>query len=127
LLGASRGCISSKKKEGGFFMIKLVEIYEDQYWDSRTEYESNSVKTRYKLREVFLNPEYITSMQSDSSHKIMLSSGLLVVEGDKKLNPMQRFTKINYISGNTTKEIVVVANVEELVQRVNSGKTLLKG
>lgn len=112
-------------------MIKLIEIYEDQFWDGpaarRAGFESNSVKTRYKLREVFLNPEYITSMQSDSSHKIMLSSGLLIVEGDKKLNPMQRFTKINYISGNTTKEIVVVASVEELVERVNSGKTLLKG
>jgi hypothetical protein len=108
-------------------MIKLIEIYEDQYWDSRAEYKSESVKARYKLREVFLNPEYITSMQSDLSYQRKLSSNLLVVEGDRKLNSMQRFTKINYISGNTAKEIVVVASVEELVQRVNSGKTLLKG
>lgn len=108
-------------------MIKLIEIYEDQYWDSRAEYKPESAKARYKLREVFLNPEYITSMQSDFSYQRKLSANLLVVEGDKKLNSMQRFTKINYISGNTAKEIVVVASVEELVQRVNSGKTLLKG
>ncbi len=108
-------------------MIKLVEIYEDQYWDSRAEYGSESIKTRYKLREVFINPEYITSMQPDLSHQHRLSVNLLVVEGETKLNPMQKFTKINYISGNSAKEIVVIGKVEELVQRVNSGKTLLKG
>ena len=66
-------------------------------------------------------------MQSDFSYQRKLSANLLVVEGNKKLNSMQKFTKINYISGNAAKEIVVVAGVEELVQRVNSGKTLLKG
>lgn len=100
-------------------MIKLIEIYED---DSYRQH-----KVRYKLREVFLNPEYITFMQCDLNYQQKLNRDLLAIEGGKKLNGMQKFTKISYLSGNSAEEIIVVAGVEELAARVNNGKSLLRG
>jgi hypothetical protein len=114
-------------------MIKLIEIYEDETAESR-DYHSGEdfyggpkLKTRYNLREVFLNPEYITLMRCDASYQQKLSRGLLVIEGGKKLNSMQKFTKVNYVSGNAAREIVAVISVEELVNRVNGNKSLLRG
>ena len=115
-------------------MIKLIEIYEDEALEPRDHHplrqdrnRASKLKPRYNLREVFLNPEYITLMRCDASYQQKLSRGLLVIEGDKELNSMQKFTKVSYVSGNAAREIVAVISVEELVSRVNGSKSLLRG
>ena len=112
-------------------MIKLIEIYEDEALEPRDHHplrqdrnRASKLKPRYNLREVFLNPEYITLMRCDASYQQKLSRGLLVIE---ELNSMQKFTKVSYVSGNAAREIVAVISVEELVSRVNGSKSLLRG
>jgi len=94
-------------------MIKLVEIY---YTEPYT----------YNLREVFINPEYVVSIQPEENLTRML------VEKTGKfpdgLDTRQQFTRIILDKGHTGLDIKVIGSPEIINERMNAHRRqILRG
>ena len=76
-----------------------------------TEICSNGAVTvghRYKLREVFINPEHVILIREDVRTKELNENGSLRLPGNDALNKEHRFSKLVLNRGQSGAEIVVV-------------------
>ena len=90
-------------------MVKFVAVLMDT--------DNNS----YILKEVFINPTQVLWLQEDKYAKNLLERGRLPVD----LNKEHTFTKIGL--GGEEDSYVVVGSPEVISEKLNQGKTLLKG
>ena len=99
-------------------IVKFIEIYES------TNVHSNDASRNYSLREVFINPEQVVCIRSDSSFKQKLQEGIL----PSGLDPRQDFSRVYLNRGQFGLDIIVVgapSSVEETLKK--NKKQLLKG
>ena len=76
-----------------------------------TEICSNGAVTvghRYKLREVFINPEHVVLIREDLRVRELNENGNLRLPGSETLNKEHRFSKLVINRGQSGAEIVVV-------------------
>jgi len=94
-------------------MIQLVEIVQ------------TSVSTsRLSLREVWINPEYVVTIQPDSSMQRKLQEGLLPEDMDSR----QTFTRIHLDRGQVGTSITVVGDPNTISEKLGvSRRQLLRG
>ncbi len=99
-------------------IVKFTEIYES------TNVHSNDESRNYSLREVFINPEQVVCIRSDSGFKQKLQEGILPAG----LDPRQDFSRVYLNRGQSGLDIIVVgtpSSVEETLKK--NRKQLLKG
>jgi len=100
-------------------IIKLTEVFK-----ADRDSLAPSTKSRYTLREVFINPEHVVCLREDLTLKRLLEEGVM----DDKLDQRQTFTKIHLQRGHSGIDITVVgAPVMIQEQLFKSTKNLLKG
>ena len=100
-------------------IIKMTEI-------SRVNNDSfhSSSKSRYTLREVFINPEHVVCLREDLTFKRLLEEGNL----GNDLDHRQTFTKIHLQRGHSGIDITVVGTPTMIQEQLfKSVKNLLKG
>ena len=96
-----------------------------------TEICSNGAVTvghRYKLREVFINPEHVILIREDVRIKELNENGNLRLPGTDILDKSHRFSKLVLNRGQSGAEIVVVGApgiIEKTLKLDN--RQLLKG
>lgn len=97
-------------------VAKLVEVVSTSVYNSK-----------YSLREIFINPDFVVSLTPDIRMKRMLSEGNLPEGIDER----QHFTRVVVHKGNTGQEMTVVGEVthirEKLFSNGSANQTLLKG
>ena len=104
-------------------IVKLVEIYQE---GGVSSYSDNSPpRQNYSLREIYINSEKVISFRDDPVTSKKLESGLLSLNLDKR----QEFTKLQLISGNSHRNLVVVGGPNSIAEKLNNWKRpqLLKG
>jgi|TARA_Y100000034_G_C6518933_1_gene223258 hypothetical protein len=95
-------------------VIKLVEIYEEQ----------NFSEKKYKLREVFINPEHIVCLRDEPRLKALLSEGRLPEGMDSR----QEFTRVYMNRGQSGLDVVVVGAPQVIEDKIGeTKKQILKG
>jgi len=95
-------------------VIKLVEIYEEQ----------NFSKKKYKLREVFINPEHIVCLRDEPRFKILLKEGTLPEGMDER----QEFTRVCMNRGQLGLDVIVVGAPQVIEDKISkTNKKILKG
>jgi hypothetical protein len=92
--------------------IKLVEIY-----------DTTGVGDKLKLREVYVNPDYVVAIRPDEHIKFLIESRQ-VIEG---LDPRQSFTKIFLNRSGPGSEVTVVGDSNSIQEKLFSSKKVLKG
>lgn len=98
--------------------VTLTEVVENT---TTTNLHSNS---KYTLREVTINPEYVVCVREDSSMRKMLTEGLLPNE----LDTTHQFTRVYLDRGQTGIDIVVVGNPQLIEEKlIPKNKELLNG
>lgn len=90
-------------------MVKLVAVLMDA--------ESNS----YMLKEIFINPARVLWLREDKYAKNLLERGRLPAD----LNKGHIFTKIGL--GGEGDSYIVVGSPQTISEKLNQGRTLLKG
>ena len=76
-----------------------------------TEVCSNGAITigeKYKLREVFVNPEHVIMIREDHRVRELNEQGRLRMVGEDSLDEKHRFSKLTINRGHSGSEIVVV-------------------
>ena len=94
--------------------IKLVELFE----------QPTPGISRWTLREVVVNPDYVVCLRPDMRATKLLSEGAL----PDGLDDRQEFTKIQMNRGSGGLDIVVVGGIAMIENKLNvQPKQLLKG
>lgn len=94
--------------------IKLVELFE----------QPTPGVSRWTLREVIVNPDYVVCLRPDLRATKLLSEGAL----PDGLDERQEFTKIQMNRGSGGLDIVVVGGIVMIENKLNvQPKQLLKG
>ncbi len=101
--------------------VTLTEVVENT---TTTNITSGS-NTRFTLREVTINPEYVVCVREDSGMKQMLTEGML----PPQLNGGLRFTRVYLDRGQSGIDIVVVGNPQAIEEKLlpNKAKGVLNG
>lgn len=101
-------------------LLSLFEIYKEAVHHNKAE-----GITKYSMREVVINDNFITFMRADDSMENHLSEGRL----PEALPKTQKFTRISVSQGNVGQDIVVVGDLAHITGLFNqlSGKRTLKG
>ncbi len=100
-------------------LVTLTEVVENT---TTTNLVGDS--SRYTLREVTINPEYVVCVREDSVMRRMLTEGLLPNE----LSSSHQFTRVYLDRGQTGIDIVVVGNRRAIEEKLLSKKgELLNG
>ena len=100
-------------------MIRLTEVCE--LLDS-----TKTIKRKYTLREVYINPEHIISLREDPLYEKKMLEGHL----PKGLDSRQRFTRLTLSRGNTGMEIVVVGAtqiIQDNLEKFEKERRILHG
>ena len=96
-----------------------------------TEICSNGAVTvghRYKLREVFINPEHVVLIREDIRIKELNENGSLRLSGNDNLNKGHRFSKLVLNRGQSGAEIVVVGAPDIIEKTLKTdNRQLLRG
>ena len=101
-------------------MIQLVEVYSDM---SR-RLDSSTGRSRYSLRQIFINPNHVGAVRPDDRMSLMLKEGLLPEDMDKR----QTFTKIHLDRGQSGIDLTVVGDAHVVSEKLGIyKKSLLKG
>ena len=82
-----------------------------------TEICSNGAVTvghKYKLREVFVNPEHVVLIREETRVRELNESGMLNLPGNDTLNKGHRFSKLTINRGHSGTEIVVVGGPDTI-------------
>ena len=102
-------------------MIRFIEILNDTNFQPRME---RTATPRFHLGEVWINEQYVVSIQEAMGYKSLLREGLLP-EG---LEAAHSFTTITTHHGGGTKSHVVGGSPEVVATRLGSeGLQLLRG
>tara|TARA_R100000008_G_C3553607_1_gene151893 strand:- start:221 stop:517 length:297 start_codon:yes stop_codon:yes gene_type:complete len=96
-------------------VVKLVEIYEQHAFG----------RNSYKLREVFINPDYVVCLRDEPRFQALLEEGRLP-EG---IDGRQEFTRVQLNRGGQSGlDIVVVGNPQLIENKIGrTKKKILKG
>lgn len=98
--------------------VTLTEVVENT---TTTNLQNTS---KYTLREVTINPEYVVCVREDSSMRKMLAEGFLPPEMDNT----HQFTRVYLDRGQTGIDIVVVGNPQVIEEKLlPKKKELLNG
>jgi len=101
-------------------MIKLVEVCE-------IPNAANTVKKRYSLRELYVNPKHVVSLREEPKFKRILEEGLL----PENLDSRQEFTRVTLDKGNVGLEVIVVGAPNYINGKLNvnskGDRNVLKG
>ena len=93
--------------------IKLVELY-----------DASGTGSAYRLREVYINPEYVVAIRPDEYVKV-LSETKRLPEG---LDPRQSYTKIFLNKTGPGSEVVVVGEANSIHEKLfANSKKLIRG
>ena len=102
-------------------MIRFIEVI------NRTEFNPRMERTahpRFTLGEVWINGEYVVSLQEAPSYKRLLAEGQLPAD----LQADHSFTLVTVTNGELRENHVVVGSPHTVAQRLNPHRTqLLKG
>tara|TARA_B100000900_G_scaffold197934_1_gene167633 strand:- start:84 stop:392 length:309 start_codon:yes stop_codon:yes gene_type:complete len=100
--------------------VTLTEVVEN----TTTTNLSDSNNSRYTLREVTINPEYVVCVREDSTMRRMLTEGLLPNE----LSGTHQFTKVYLDRGQTGIDLTVVGDPQIIEAKLlPKNKELLNG
>tara|TARA_B100001758_G_C18354834_1_gene582057 strand:- start:427 stop:735 length:309 start_codon:yes stop_codon:yes gene_type:complete len=100
--------------------VTLTEVVEN----TTTTNLSDTSSSRYTLREVTINPEYVVCVREDATMRRMLSEGLLPNE----LSTTHQFTKVYLDRGQTGIDLTVVGDPQIIEQQLlPKNKELLNG
>ena len=96
-------------------VVKLMEVYEENAFGRKA----------YKLREVFINPDYVVCLRDEPYFQGLLREGRLP-EG---LDSRQEFTRVQLNRGGQSGlDIVVVGNPQLVEDKIGkTKKKILKG
>jgi len=96
-------------------VVKLVEIYEERGVGQRA----------YKLREVFINPDYVVCLRDEPKFQALLKEGRLP-EG---IDSRQQFTRVQMNRGGQGGlDVVVVGPPQSIEEKIGkTRKKILKG
>lgn len=97
-------------------LIKLVEICKELGNSG-----PSSSGSKLSLRETFINPDHIVCMREETLGKEQLSEAL------EEIDPRQEFTRIYLNRGQVGLDITVVGSLDSVKEKLQKGKSLLKG
>jgi len=96
-----------------------------------TEICSNGAVTvghKYKLREIFVNPEHVILIREDIRVRELNESGMLNLIGPDELNKSHRFSKLTINRGHAGSEISVVGSPDIIENTLKiDNRQLLRG
>ena len=93
--------------------IKLVEVY-----------DPTGVGNNFKLREVYINPDYVVAVRSDDNIKVLMESNR-AIEG---LDPRQSYSGIYLNRSGPGSEFIVVGDAGHIQEKLfASKKQVLRG
>jgi len=102
-------------------MIKFIEVVNSTDFNPRMERTS---KPNFTLGEIWINENYVVSVQEAVGHKTLLREGLLPPD----LNNAHAFTTITTNNGHLTERHVVVGSPDSVASRLSPKSSgLLKG
>ena len=90
-----------------------------------TEICSNGAITvghKYKLREIFVNPEHVILIREDIRVRELNESGALKLAGNDELNKSHRFSKLTINRGHSGSEISVIGSPEVVENTLQTNK-----
>lgn len=103
--------------------IKLLEIYEEIVNYNKAE----GFKT-FSIREIAINPSYITNLKNDLLVENTLRDNPKCAEG---LQKQQKFTRLYLNRGNSGYEIVVLGDLDSILKLLDmngsTNKKVIKG
>jgi len=118
--------LSMKKKQGNV-MIKFVEIYGTGLSYSSIEDVANkrNPKPSFKLREIYINPEYVVYLKEAEDFLQKFVGGDLPEGLDKR----QEFTRLGLSRGQSGFDLVVVGAPKVVQSKLYKGesKSVIKG
>lgn len=97
--------------------VTLTEVVENTTTTNLTASPSGS-STRFTLREVTINPEYVVCVREDAGMRQMLTEGLLPTE----LSGSHQFTRVYLDRGQSGIDIVVVGNPQAIEEKLLPNK-----
>lgn len=104
-------------------MIKLVEVKKINDFNPH----SKKATVRYELAEIWINPTSILQIKGDTAMKYNLVQGYLPENLDKR----QKFSYIQFGSGNNITGVTVVGEPETITDKIHTTakrtQQLLKG
>jgi hypothetical protein len=98
--------------------VKLTEVY--------TNNSFTSGDSRYELRQLYVNPDFVVSLREDNSTSVSLLNESLT----EKLETGHKFTKLRLSGqGSMSSDIIVVGSPDVIENKlsVQSNKDLLRG
>tara|TARA_R100001082_G_scaffold66316_1_gene37460 strand:- start:2517 stop:2819 length:303 start_codon:yes stop_codon:yes gene_type:complete len=100
-------------------VVKLIEVCKPN------NYTTLGDKTKYTLKEVFINPQHVVCLREDNLARRHLVEGRMPPGLDER----QEFTKVHINRGQSGIDITVVGNPVMIEQQLNLEKqqVLLKG
>jgi hypothetical protein len=102
-------------------MIRFIEVINKTDFNPRME---RTAHPRFTLGEVWINEEYVVSLQEAAGYKHLLAEGQLPAD----LNGEHSFTLVTVNNGSLTESHVVVGSPQSVAQRMRPHSTqLLKG
>ena len=102
-------------------IVKLVEVYENA---ARHKNQRGDARPTFCLREIFVNPQHVVCLRSESEVKRLLESGNLP-EG---LDARQEFTKLHLNRGQVGMDVTVVGAPDIVEQKLSKAeKQVIKG
>lgn len=102
-------------------MIRFIEVVNKTDFNPRMERTS---QPRFTLGEVWINQEYVVSLQEAPGYKHLLAEGQL----PEDLNGHHSFTLVTVNNGQVTESHVVVGAPQAVAERLRPHRTqLLKG
>ena len=93
-------------------IVKFVEIITNH----------SAVGQKFRLQEVFINPDHIVYIRSEPHMKQKLDEGLL-----PDLDPRQEFSVIHLNRGNNGLDLIVVGDVGAINEKIRPAPGVLHG
>lgn len=102
-------------------MIKLVEVKKINDYNLMEKKE----EALYQLDEIWINPDSILQIKSDSAMKNNLLRGYL----PNKMDERQEFSKILFGTGNNVSSVTVIGTAEVVAEKIykSPSRVILKG
>ncbi len=101
-------------------VIKLQEVYRSSTSTSRG---SPTDRMRWKVREIFVNPEHIVYARPSAEMSMRLTEGLI----DGVSSDQRGFCILSLNRGNSGTDITVVGTLEEIENRISKERQILYG
>jgi hypothetical protein len=102
-------------------MIRFVEVINETSFNSRLE---RTASPAFRLGEVWINEQYITSMRPAPEYRKLLAEGSLPPD----LKPDHGFTSVTTTNGGMAETHIVVGEISSVAVRLGyDSRMLLKG